>query len=249
MRGDGQAMDGVSGTKTVVDVNDGDPGGAGVQHAQEGGDPLKVGAIADRSWNGDQGEANQTPEYAGEGGFHPSHHDERIMGAKGGEMSKRAVQASDSDVVETGGPMSQKFQSDVGFLRYGVVGGSRRTDRDPKGARLPDGPVFFGFQGQGPGGGMILALRENSSELFSLLCIYAGNQNGLLLGKHAKGDGLNLGDGFAGSVNDFGGAKPAQTVEIHLGEGAGKVGKRVAKFRHGNFRRERIAVEAGARRW
>ena len=74
---------------------------------------MKVGAITDRSWNGDQREANQTPEHTGEGGFHPGHHDERIMRAKGGEMSKCAVQAGDSDVVETGWPMSQKFQSDV----------------------------------------------------------------------------------------------------------------------------------------
>ena len=96
---------------------------------------------------------------------------------------------------------------------------------------------------------MILALRENSSELFSFLCIYAGNQNGLLLGKHATGDGLNLGDGFAGPINNFGRSESVGAVQIYLGEGAGKVGERVAKFRHGNFRRERIAVEAGARRW
>ena len=96
---------------------------------------------------------------------------------------------------------------------------------------------------------MIFPPGKDALQLFPFFFIQAGHENGLILGQHPAGDGLNLGNGFAGPVNNFGRSESVGAVQIHLGEGAGKVGEMAAKFRHGNFRRERIAVEAGARRW
>ena len=95
---------------------------------------------------------------------------------------------------------------------------------------------------------MIFAFRENPQELFSLSFIQPGNQNRLILGKHAAGDGLNLGDRFTGSVNNFGGPKPAQTVKIHLGKSLGQVRQSAARLRHVRFRQGRTGDEGEVRR-
>ncbi len=50
---------GVGGAEAVVDVDDGDVGGAGVEHAEEGCCSGEGGSVADRGGDGDDGHADE----------------------------------------------------------------------------------------------------------------------------------------------------------------------------------------------
>jgi hypothetical protein len=65
---------------------------------------------------------------------------------------------------------------------------------------------------------VVFAFWKNLFELEAFLFIQPGDKHRLILGKHSPGDSLDLGDRFAGSVNDFRSTKSAHAVQIHLGE-------------------------------
>ena len=53
---------GVGGAEAVVDVDYGDVGGAGVEHAEERGGPVEGGAVADGGGDGDDGDADEAAD-------------------------------------------------------------------------------------------------------------------------------------------------------------------------------------------
>jgi hypothetical protein len=123
-------MDRVSSAETVIDVNDGDPRGAGVEHSEKGGDSLEVRSIPYGCGDSDEWGADESAQNAGEGGFHSGDNNQGVVVAEGVEMSKCPMEACDTDVIESGGVMSKKFQGDVSFFRDRMIGGSCGTDGD-----------------------------------------------------------------------------------------------------------------------
>src|SRR5580704_3748333 len=60
----------VSCAKSVIDVDDADVRGARVEHAEQRGQALERGAIADAGGNGDDGYADEAPHHARQCTFH-----------------------------------------------------------------------------------------------------------------------------------------------------------------------------------
>ena len=102
-------MDGVSSPEAVIDIDDGDPRGAGVEHSKKSGDSLEVGSIPHGCGNGDEGRADESAQYAGECGFHSGNNNQGVVVAEGLEMSKCPMEACDTDVIKSGGVMAKKF--------------------------------------------------------------------------------------------------------------------------------------------
>src|SRR4051812_35947967 len=67
-----------SGTESIVDIDHADIGGAGVEHGEERGQALEVGAVADRRGNGDHRAADNPPDYAWQSTFHTCANDNNI---------------------------------------------------------------------------------------------------------------------------------------------------------------------------
>jgi hypothetical protein len=126
-------MDRVSSAESVIDVDDGDPGGAGVEHSKKGGDSLEVGSVTHGCGDSDERGADESAQNAREGGFHSGDNNQGMIVAKGIEVSKGPVEACDTDVIKSGGAMSKKFQGDVGFFCNRMIGSSCGTDGDMKG--------------------------------------------------------------------------------------------------------------------
>ena len=52
--GKSEAMDSVGCAEPIIDIHNGNSRGAGVEHTEKSGEPLKVGAIADGSGDSDE---------------------------------------------------------------------------------------------------------------------------------------------------------------------------------------------------
>jgi hypothetical protein len=52
--GKSEAMDGIGCAESIIDIHNGDSRGAGVEHAEKGGESLKVGAVPDGSGDSDE---------------------------------------------------------------------------------------------------------------------------------------------------------------------------------------------------
>jgi hypothetical protein len=64
------------GAEAVVDVDDSDVGGTGVEHSQEGGHAAEGRAITNAGGDGDDGDADQAGNDGGEGSFHAGANDD-----------------------------------------------------------------------------------------------------------------------------------------------------------------------------
>jgi hypothetical protein len=60
------------GAETVVDIDDGDVGGATVEHAEERGDAAEAGAVADAGGDGNDRRGDEATDDAGQRAFHSS---------------------------------------------------------------------------------------------------------------------------------------------------------------------------------
>jgi len=157
-------MDGVGGTEAVIDIDDGDPWGAGVEHSKKGGDSLEVGSIPHGCGDRDERGADESAQNAGEGGFHSGDNNQSVVVAEGVYMLKGPVEACDTDVIKSVGAMPKKLQCDVSFFRNRMIGGSCGTNGDMKGG-LERLRSAVGSEGEGSGGGVILRLGKKTAEL------------------------------------------------------------------------------------
>lgn len=103
---EGKSVNGVGGTKTVVDIDHGNARGAGVEHAKESGNSLEVGAIANRGRNGNEGGTNESTENAREGCLHAGDNEEGVVLAQSIKMLKGAMEAGDANVIKAGRAVS-----------------------------------------------------------------------------------------------------------------------------------------------
>ena len=118
------------GAEAVVDVDDGDAGGAGGEHGIEGGFAMTGGAVASRGGHGDEGAGEKSAEHAGERAFHAGDSDDGGRFAEGVEMGENAVDASHPNVGDLDAGVSEELESEGGFVGNGKVGGSGGDDGD-----------------------------------------------------------------------------------------------------------------------
>ena len=215
----GKTVNGVGRSEPVVDIDDGNPRGTGVQHAEKCGDPLEVSAIANGGRHGDEGGADESPQNAGQGGLHSSHDHKGVVLAEGIQVGNRAMKAGDPDIIESRRLVSQKLKSDPYFLGHGVVGGSSGTDGDAEGGAREAGGG--GVQkSEGLSGRVILAFGKASAKSSGFRGVDPSRQNRLAGGVEASNDGSDLRGGLACPVDDFGCTETFLSGEIQVGKGA-----------------------------
>jgi hypothetical protein len=181
-------MDRVSRTEPVIDVDDGDPWGAGVEHSKKGGDSFEVSTVTHGCRYGDEGGTDESAQYAGEGGFHSCDHNQGVVVAEGVEMLKGPMEACNTDVIESGGAMSKKFQRDVSFFCNGVVGCSCGADRDMEG-RVGRLGSAGGCEREGSGGWVVLPFRKKAPKLSGFRRVDPSGEDRLACRTEAADDG------------------------------------------------------------
>jgi hypothetical protein len=112
--------------------------------------------------NGDEGGADESPQNAGEGGFHSCDNNQGVVIAEGVEMLKGPVEACDTDVIESGWVMPKKFKSDVGFFRNRMIGGSCGADGDMESGVGRLGSAG-GAKGESAGSGVVFRLGKKAT--------------------------------------------------------------------------------------
>src|SRR5580704_3156624 len=88
------------GSETVVDVDDGDVGGATVEHAEERGDASEAGAIADAGGDGDDRHGDEAADDAGKRAFHSGNTNNYAGLRQFFSMVEQAVNPGDANVVQ-----------------------------------------------------------------------------------------------------------------------------------------------------
>jgi hypothetical protein len=209
----GDESGGVGGAEAVVDVDDGDVGGAGVEHAEEGGGAVKAGTVADGGGDGDDRDADEAADDGGESAFHAGADDD---GVDAGELvadGEEAVDAGYAYVVEASDFCVEELGGDGSFFGDGLVAGAGGEYGDVAGG-FGDGGLF---EGDGAGllvidGGWILA-----EDGFGGVGVDAGGEDVDAGGGHAGEDLGGLLRGFVLGVDDFGEASAEGAVMVDAG--------------------------------
>jgi hypothetical protein len=181
-------MDGVGGTEAVIDIDDGDPWGAGVEHSKKGGDSLEVGSIPHGGGDRDERGADESAQNAGEGGFHSGDNNQSVVVAEGVYMLKGPVEACDTDVIKSVGAMPKKLQCDVSFFCNRMIGGSCGTNGDMEGGVGRLG-TSVGGEREGSGGGVILPFGKKAPKLSGFRRVDPSGEDRLACRAEAADDG------------------------------------------------------------
>jgi len=196
---------GDTGRETVVDVDDGDAGGATVEHGQQGRETPEAGAVPDARGHGDYGAADQATDDTGEGTFHSSDNDEHVCLLEFRKVPEKTVQTRDTNITDELGALAHYFSGNLGLggdRQVGGAGGDDGQDRfGGRGLNLlqDDGTSKFVVPGIGEFSG--------SSQSLEYMGLGAGSQNVVSLGGEILEDSNDLFNGFA-------------RTEDHLGEAA-----------------------------
>jgi len=120
----------VGGTKAVIDIDDRNAAGAGVEHGEQRGYAAKVRAIAHAGGDGDDRTAHKASDDARQGAFHAGDGDDHLRLGKFLSMSEQAVQAGDTHVVEAIDLVAVELGRQRGFLGNGQVARAGAGDDD-----------------------------------------------------------------------------------------------------------------------
>ena len=90
----------VGGPEAVVDVHDGDVGGAAVEHAEQRAEAPEGRAVADARRHRDHGLVDQAPHHRGQGALHAGHHDHDPCVAQHLGRGEQPMDAGDAHVGE-----------------------------------------------------------------------------------------------------------------------------------------------------
>ena len=204
------------GAEAVVDIDDGDVGSAGVEHAEESGNSTEAGAVADAGGDGDDGDGDKPANDAREGAFHARNADNHASLGELAAMVEEAVNAGDADVVDGFGVVSHHARAEQGFFGDGNVAGACGDDGD---GAFPQN-LIIALDGDYAGIGMKFggfAEAFYGSEDFG---VHSSDQDivagGLL--EHGADDSGDLLGRFAFSEDDFGEALAERAVMIDFGE-------------------------------
>jgi len=212
---------GVGCAEAVVDVDDGDVGGAGVEHAEEGGGSVEAGSVADGGGDGDDGGSDEAAYYAGERAFHACADDDGVGCGELVADGEDAVEAGDADVVEAGDAGVEELGGDGGFFGGGLVAGAGGEDGDVAPRFLRGGL----FEGDGAGFGMVEGCGRGFEDGGCGGLVGAGGEDVGSGGGHAGEDFGGVGGRFVLRVDDFGEAGAEGAVVVDAGEAEVFVGK------------------------
>ena len=116
------------GAEAVVDVDDGDVGRAGVEHAEQRGDSAEGCAVADAGGHGDDGRGDEAADDAGQRAFHAGADDGDFAALQAFVMREQAMEAGDADVEEALDGRAEKFCGDGGLFGDGKIAGAGAED-------------------------------------------------------------------------------------------------------------------------
>ena len=117
--------------KAIVDIDDGDIGRAGVEHAKQGGDAAEGCAVADTGGHGNDRGGYQAADDAGERPFHAGTDDRDFAALQRRVMREEAVKAGDANVKETLDGRAEKLCGDGGLFGNGKVAGAGAENKQP----------------------------------------------------------------------------------------------------------------------
>ncbi len=207
---------GIGGAEAVVDVDYGDVGGAGVEHAEEGGGSAEAGSVAYGGGDGDDGDSDEASDDRGERAFHSGADDDGVGGGELVADCEEAVDTGYADVVEAGDPGVEELGSDRGFLGDGEVAGSGADYSYVAMSCRMDGLA----EGDGPG----LRVMDSSGDGFEDgeggRFVGAGGEDVVSGGGHAGEDLGCLDGGFSGGIDDLGqaNAEPAVVIDASVAD-------------------------------
>jgi len=119
------------GAETVVDVDDGDVRGAGIEHAEERGDAAEAGTVAHAGRNGNDRRGDETANHTGKRAFHSRNaNDNASLGKLAFAMFQQAMNAGDADIVKLIDGDAHQAGGQECFFGDGNVAGAGRNDED-----------------------------------------------------------------------------------------------------------------------
>ena len=114
--------------EAVVDVHDGDTGGARAQHGQERGDPAEGRAVARAGRHADHRRGGEAPDHRGQRGVLPRHDDDAVGPREVVEGRREAVQSRHARVRVDDHPGAEQLGAHARLGHHGAVGGAARDD-------------------------------------------------------------------------------------------------------------------------
>jgi hypothetical protein len=206
----GDQSGGVGSAEAVVDVDDGDVRGAGVEHAEEGGGTGEAGSVTNGGGDGDDGDGDQAADDGGKRAFHAGADDDGVGLGELGADGEEAMNAGDAYVIEAGDGAAEELGGDGGLFGDGEVAGAGAEDGDVA--------AEFGWwrlaQGDGVGGRVVDGGGGLREDVFRGGGVGAGGEDVNAGGSHAGEDFGGLGGCFSGRVDDFGEAGPEGAVVV-----------------------------------
>ena len=198
----------------VVDVDHGDAGRAGVEHAEQGGDAAERGAVPDARGDRHERDAGQAADHGRQGALHAGDDDQAVGDGEPVADREQPVQAGHAHVVDPVDRGAVHAHGQRGLGRDGGVGGAGADDRD-RAARLRERPERH-RAGDEVGGGVGQRARHHVEGLG----VEAGGQHGAVGVPLVQGaqDRDHLVGRLAGAVDDLGIAGPRGAVEVDAGE-------------------------------
>jgi len=131
----GDESRGRTGPDAVVDVDDGEAGGARLEHRQECRLSLAAGSVTRRHRQPDHGRVDQPGHHSGQHAIHPGG-DDQDVGTPFDDLDERLdqpVKAGHADVEHQPGLHACRLEHHPGLLRHREVGGAGGDDRHPPG--------------------------------------------------------------------------------------------------------------------
>ncbi len=118
-------------TEAVVDVDDGDVGCAGIEHAKQRGYPAEAGAVADAGGHGNHRRGDETANDARKGAFHSRNaNDDAGLRELAFAVLEQAMNPGDTDVVELIDTVAHHLRGQKRFFGDGNVARAGGDNQD-----------------------------------------------------------------------------------------------------------------------
>ena len=113
----------VARAEAVVDVDDRDAAGTGVQHAEQRCDPAEGGAVADAGRHRDDRAVRQSSDDRGQRALHPGDGDDAPCAHDDIQVIQQAVKPRDAHIIQAYHLVAEHLGGDGRLLRHGDVAG------------------------------------------------------------------------------------------------------------------------------
>ena len=188
--------------------------GAGVEHRQQGGEPLEGRAVADGRGQRDDRRAGQPGDDTGQRAVHPGRDNDDPGAAQQVNLVQDAVQTGHPDVDQCLGRPAEVGGGEFGFAGNRNVRGAGRDDEDePTGRR-----GRCRRPGQQPRRDVVAGVGKHRHDGGRVLGFCPGEEGDRWLIADGAGDGGDLFRRLAGAVDRFGVPAAGCAVEIQGGD-------------------------------